>query len=53
MAKIFEERINIKLSRIVKDDSVVETSITKELLETIETVVSELVGDHIIVEITE
>lgn len=51
MAKIVEEVIVIKLSRIVKDGSAEETSsVSPELLLTLETVAQELLGSGVVVE---
>jgi hypothetical protein len=52
MAKIVEELVIIKLSKIVKDGAVEETTcVSEELLQTIETVAQELVGDAVVVEV--
>jgi hypothetical protein len=51
MAKLFEESVVITLSRAVKEKGEVSTLINKELLETLEGVVVELVGNAAIVEV--
>lgn len=50
MAKLIEEVIVITLSRLVKGDCDETTIINTELLSTLETVASELVGDRVVVE---
>ena len=50
MAKVHEEVIVIKLSRLVKDGADVDTSISEELLSTLTTVAEELVGSGVVVE---
>lgn len=50
MAKVYEEVIVIKLSRLVKDGSDAESAISEELLSTLTTVAEELVGNGVIVE---
>lgn len=53
MAKIIEELIIIKLSRLVKDnDRQLESTASEEVLTSLETVVQELVGSDIIVEVS-
>lgn len=53
MAKIIEELIIIKLSRLVKDNErQLESTASEELLTSLETVVQELVGSDIIVEVS-
>lgn len=52
MAQILEENIVIKISRIAKDGNNAPTSIvTKEVLETLESVAQELIGNAAIVEV--
>lgn len=51
MAKIYEESIVIKLSKLVKNDQQVESMTNDEILAALEQVVQELVGDSIVVEI--
>ena len=55
MAKIHEEIIVIKLSKLVKDsgsdNTLTEIRINKSLLENLEQIVQELVGDGVIVEV--
>ena len=52
MAKIVEEIIVVRISRIVKDDAVDETRMDREeLIATLETVAQELIGDSAVVEV--
>lgn len=52
MAKIHEEVVVIKLSKLVKDsDAVSPGSLAAELVESLEPVVQELVGSDVIVEV--
>jgi hypothetical protein len=54
MAKIITQTIEIKLSKIYKDDTVtLSNAITEELIQTLETVVQELVDPDILVEVEE
>jgi hypothetical protein len=50
MAKIIEEIIVIKLSKLVKDD-VIQGIVTNDLQAALEQVAQELVGDSVIVEV--
>jgi hypothetical protein len=50
MAKIHEEVILIRLSRLVKDDADVEPVVTAELINTLSTVAEELLGGLVVVE---
>mgnify|MGYP003338262179 CR=1 FL=1 len=50
MARIVEEVIVIKLSRLVKDSEVTENLATSEVVASIEQVAQQLVGDSVIVE---
>jgi hypothetical protein len=50
MAKIVEEVVVIKLSKLVKDD-VVAGIVTDDLQSALEQVAQELVGDSVIVEV--
>lgn len=50
MAKVHEEVIIIKLSKLVKSDAETTSAISEELLATLTTVAEELVGNSIIVE---
>lgn len=54
MAKIVEEQVTITLSRIAKaaDAESTASAVTDEMLATIEAVVQELVGDSIVVEVS-
>ena len=51
MAKIVEETVIIKLSRITKEGAKVESAVTEELVATLESVAQELVGDSVVVEV--
>lgn len=51
MAKIYEESIVIKLSKLIKNDDQPESLANPETLTALEQVTQELVGDSIIVEI--
>jgi hypothetical protein len=51
MAVIFEESVTIKLSTLIKDGGSAETSITEELIASLEAVAQELVGNKVIVEV--
>lgn len=51
MAKIHEEVVIIKLSRLVKNDDKENTILTEKMNSEIEQVVQELVGDNVIVEL--
>jgi hypothetical protein len=52
MARIHEDVIIIKLSKLVKDSTNDESSlIGKDTIENIEAIVQELVGDSVIVEV--
>lgn len=50
MAKIHEEVIVIKLSRLVKEGAEAVSAISEELLSTLVTVTEELVGSGVVVE---
>lgn len=50
MARIVEEVIVIKLSKLVKDSEVTETVATPEVVASIEQVAQQLVGDGVVVE---
>lgn len=50
MAKIQEEIIVIKLSKLVKEGTEETSNITEELLATLTTVAEELVGNGVVVE---
>lgn len=52
MAKIFEETIVITLSKVVKNGQEANTNIDDELLTSLESVVQELAGDTVVVEVT-
>lgn len=51
MAKIIEEIIAIKLSKLVKDDELVDNIFTQEVEIALEQVIQELVPEHVIVEV--
>lgn len=51
MAKIVEENVVIKVSKLVRSDMGTQDIITTETLQALEQVVQELVGDSVIVEI--
>jgi len=51
MAQIKEELVIIKISRLVKDGMSAETAITSTITDTVESVVQELVGVDVLVEI--
>jgi len=50
MARIVEEVIVIKLSKLVKDSENTETVATPEVVASIEQVAQQLVGDGVVVE---
>lgn len=51
MAKLQEDVLVIKISKLVKDSEVAGTSITEELITSLEAVVTELAGAGALVEI--
>lgn len=51
MAKLNEEAVIIKVSELLKDDSEAGAILSTEMLEGIEAVVQELVGEGMLVEI--
>ena len=51
MAKIHEEIVVIKLSKLVKDDAAPVEIANEEMLSALNSVVEELAGEHIIVEV--
>jgi|688.fasta_scaffold1371826_2 hypothetical protein len=51
MAKIYEEVVIIKLSKLVKDGTTVSTLANDDVQQALEQVAQELVGDGIIVEV--
>jgi len=51
MAKIITDNIVISISRIAKDTDELNSVVSKELIETLEQVVQELVGDGAVVEV--
>jgi hypothetical protein len=50
MAKIHEEVIVIRLSKLVKEGTEVESVVTDELINTLTTVAEELLGGSVVVE---
>lgn len=50
MAKIIEDNIVIKISRIAKEGDKLSSVVTDELIATLETVAAELLGDGVVVE---
>jgi len=53
MAQIIQETITINLSRLVKDDEdKIDSVIVEGVVDTLESVVQELVGDSVIAEIS-
>jgi hypothetical protein len=53
MAKIVEELVIIKVSKLVKDSDADEKLLDSKTINSIEQVVQELVGDGIVVELVE
>ena len=51
MAKIHEEIVVIKLSKLVKDDAAPAEIATEEMLSALATAFQELAGEHIVVEL--
>lgn len=51
MAKIHEEHLVIKLSKLVRTTNEVDTIISEEILTTVIKVLEELAGDSVIVEV--
>jgi hypothetical protein len=51
MAKVIEDVVVVKFSKLVKDDADNHDIATKEILQTLEQVSQELAGDGIIVEV--
>lgn len=52
MAKIQQEIIQIRLSKLIKNNSEIETSLTNaDFANNLEDIVQELVGDSIVVEV--
>jgi hypothetical protein len=51
MAKIHEEIVVIKLSKLVKDDAAPVEIAHEEMISALSSVVEELAGEHIIVEV--
>lgn len=51
MAKLHEEVLVIKVSKLIKDDAFAPVILTNPTLESLEAVVAELVGSNTLVEI--
>lgn len=51
MAKILEEIITIKISKLVKNHEHHTELVSSDVMQTLEQVISELVGDTLIVEV--
>jgi hypothetical protein len=51
MARIHEEIIVIKLSKLVRESTQADSLVTSDVTDALEAVVQELVGDSVIVEI--
>lgn len=51
MAKIAEEVLVVKVSQLVKNDEKPNSKLTEEVVEGLEAVVAELVGDGCVVEV--
>ena len=51
MAKIHEEIVVIKLSKLIKDGAVIAEIATEEMISALSSVTEELAGEHIIVEV--
>jgi hypothetical protein len=51
MAKIVEDQIVINISRIAKDEDTLPGVVTQEMLQTLDAVVTELVGAGAVIEV--
>jgi len=51
MAKLHEEIVVIKVSKLIKDDATARVLLTNPTIESLEAVVAELVGSNTLVEI--
>ena len=51
MARIYEETIVVKLSKLIKDNEVTPMIATEDVVTALEQVAQELVGDHVIAEV--
>jgi hypothetical protein len=51
MAKIHEEIVVIKLSKLIKDGAVTAEIANEEMISALSSVIEELAGEHIIVEV--
>jgi len=51
MARVVEDVLVLKLSKLVKDDAIEDSIITEEIYAALEQVAAELVGEGIIVEV--
>lgn len=52
MARIYEETVVVKLSRLVKDTEVTPMIATEDVVTALEQVAQELVGEHVIAEVS-
>ena len=52
MAKLSTETLTINLSRLVKNNEEPQTSISEDLIQSLEQVAQELVGQQVVVEIS-
>jgi hypothetical protein len=52
MAKLQEDTLVIKISKLIKDSDEAGTALTEELITSLEAVVQELAGAGVLVEIT-
>lgn len=50
MARIYEETVVVKLSKLAKDTEVTPIIATEDVIAALEQVAQELVGDHVIAE---
>lgn len=51
MARIYEETVVVKLSKLAKDTEVTPIIATEDVIAALEQVAQELVGDHVIAEV--
>ena len=51
MAKVVENALTIKFSKLVRDDDDTETVLTADILENLDAVLKELAGEGVLVEI--
>ena len=50
MARIYEETVVVKLSKLIKDNEVTPMIATEDVIVALEQVAQELVGEHVIAE---